>query len=108
MKQKIFNFVKNNKIMLLIITLWVVALIVGTINWNSNWIGFWGSLIGSFIGVLGVFITMKVDQEEREKERKQDIFISNLSTYIGLHRTLSSTEFSSIYKELLKLKNSKE
>ena len=115
MKIKVYDWVRNNKIVLSLITVAVVVFVVFVVLFrmyivdsNSNWIGFWGSIIGSFFGVGGVFATMRWDQKKREDERRQDIFISNLSTYTGLVQTLGSTKFSSIYEELLELKNSKE
>ncbi|WP_047375052.1 hypothetical protein [Exiguobacterium sp. ZOR0005] len=110
MKIKAINFLKDYRIvsLLIMITLAVVAFIVWTVYSNSNWIGFWGSIIGSFLGVMGVFSTMRWDQQKREEERKQDIFLSNKEIYIELITTLKKSSISTIALDLNKLKRSRD
>ncbi|XCA84092.1 hypothetical protein ABKJ26_03100 [Exiguobacterium mexicanum] len=75
---------------------------------SDDWIGFWGSLIGSLLGIVGVYATMRLDQIKREAERKQDLFVSNISVYTELVNTLKIQELNLLLNKLLELKSSEK
>lgn len=72
---------------------------------NSDWVSFLGSYLGSILGVLGVFLVTKIDQIERESERKDALFLNNISLYRNILSLMDTRQLSSLQKGISEFKD---
>lgn len=106
------NFVRNILMIIIVfLTIPIVVALIMELNliWevetNNDWIGFFGSYIGSIIGVFGVFIVMKLDQRNREEERKEELFLNNLHLYRKISSLMSVDRLLDLKKNISEIKN---
>lgn len=67
---------------------------------SNDWIGFYASYIGSIIGVVGVYLVMRLDQKERNRERDDERFFTNIDTYRRLAQILKQRDLYIMEKDL--------
>lgn len=72
---------------------------------NSDWVSFLGSYIGSIIGVIGVFLVTKMDQKQREEERKDELFLNNILLYRKISSLLNVEQLNRLQKNISELEN---
>ena len=75
---------------------WLVMYLFKESTPDNDWIGFYGTYFGSMIGVMGVYFTMRLDQQKREKERKKEMFLNLLPTYIEIEQVLSYSKLDDV------------
>jgi len=76
------------------------------IETRNDWIGFFASYIGSIIGVLGVYFVMKIDQRQRESERRDDMFLKNFEIYKSISSALKQNLLTKIGDDITEIKKS--
>ncbi len=78
------------------------------IETSNDWISFYGSYIGSIIGVIGVFIVMRVDQTQRNSERRDQLFIKNIELYQKLLKIFKLRNLNKMKSDFELIKKEKE
>lgn len=79
-----------------------------SVETSNDWIGFFASYFGSIIGVVGVYLVMKMDQEKREEERKDNLFLQNIELYYKILKLFETKYWGNLVQEIYKLKTSSD
>ena len=75
---------------------------------NSDWVSFLGSYLGSIIGVSGVFLVTKMDQKEREAEKKDELFFNNISLYRSISSLMKVSKLTGLKKMMSEFKSNSD